>query len=172
MKKLFKLLSVAMLAGIISGCAAPADPTAMAPTQLQQTNVNPAYKSAIQISSVQGGKKTNPAWMSKISNDDFKTALESSLKNIGYYSNAGKLQLDANLLEVKQPIAGFDLTVTTVIDYNLKRADGRSVFRKVITTPYTAAFSDSLIAVTRLKKANEGSVRANIKAFIAALNGS
>ena len=75
-------------------------------------------------------------------------------------------------MAVEQPIAGFKLTVTTVAEYNLMRSDGRSVFRKIITTPYTAAFCESLVAVTRLKKANEGSVRANIEAFIKALNAS
>ena len=101
---------------------------------------------------------------------DFKLAIKDTLESVDYHSKAGKLQLNAKLLAVKQPIAGFNLTVTTVVEYNLIRSDGSSVFRKTITTSFTAVFSESLIAATRLKKDNEGSVRANIEAFIKALN--
>lgn len=172
MTKLIKFISAALFVALVAGCAAPADPVAMKPTTVTQLKTKAAYRSAIQVTSVEGGKKTNPAWISKISNEDFKLALEDTLENVGYHSKTGKLQLTVKLLSVKQPIAGFNLTVTTVVDYNLMRSDGRSVFRKTITTPYTAAFSESLLGVTRLKKANEGSVRANIEAFIKALNAS
>jgi len=172
MMKLIKLVSAAVIVALVAGCAAPADPEAMKPTTVTQMQTKAAYRSAIQVASVEGGKNTNPAWISKVSNEDFKLALEGTLKSVGYHSKTGKLQLNVNLLSVKQPIAGFNMTVTTVVDYNLMRSDGRSVFRKTITTPYTAAFSESLLGVTRLKKANEGSVRANIEAFITALNAS
>ncbi|MEK6205108.1 MAG: hypothetical protein N2B02_05685 [Amylibacter sp.] len=124
-----------------------------------------AYRSAIQVTSVEGGED-KPCMDIK----DFKLAIEDTLESVDYHSKAGKLQLNVKLLAVKQPIAGFNLTVTTVVEYNLIRSDGSSVFRKTITTSFTAVFSESLIAATRLKKDNEGSVRANIEAFIKALN--
>jgi len=172
MMKLIKLVSAAVFVALVAGCAAPADPEAMKPTTVTQMKTKAAYRSAIQVTSVEGGKQTNPAWISNISNDDFKLALEDTLESIGYHSKTGKLQLNVKLVSVEQPLVGFNLTVTTVVEYNLVRSDGRSVFRKTITAPYTAAFSESALAVTRLKKANEGSVRANIEAFITALNAS
>jgi len=172
MMKFTRFLSAVLLIALVAGCAAPADPVAMKPTTVTQIKTKAAYRSAIQVVSVEGGKKTNPAWLSKISNKDFKLALEDTLESVGYHSKTGKLQLNVKLLAVEQPIAGFNLTVTTVVEYILNRPDGKTVFSKTITAPYTAAFGEHLLAVTRLKKANEGSVRANIEAFLIALNAS
>lgn len=170
--KLIKYISSVLLVALVAGCAAPADPVAMKPTTVTEIKSKAAYRSAIQVVTVEGGKKTNPAWLSKISSEDFKLALEDTLQSVGYHSKTGELQLNVKLLAVEQPIAGFNITVTTVVEYILKRSDGKTVFSKTITTPYTAAFEEHLLGVTRLKKANEGSVRANIEAFLIALNAS
>ena len=78
--------------------------------------------------------------------------------------------LTATLVDLKQPLVGTSLTVTSIVRYAMKNASGQSVFDQTITASYTAAFSDSLLAVERLRLANEGSARANIAKFIAALD--
>ena len=42
----------------------------------------------------------------------------------------------------------------------------KTVWAKTITTPYTANFSDSFLAVERLKMANEGAIRANLTQMV------
>jgi len=43
---------------------------------------------------------------------------------------------------------------------------GDNVFEKLIVSSYSAGIDESFIAVTRLRKANEGAVRNNIEQFI------
>jgi hypothetical protein len=48
-------------------------------------------------------------------------------------------------------------------------AADQPVLLETITAPYTATFSDSPIGFVRVKRANEGSVKANITQFLALL---
>ena len=123
----------------------------------------------ISVNDVAGGHETNPLWTSQISNSGFKQALEISLKNSKLYSklNNANFQLSARLIKLDQPFLGLDLKVVAVVDYALKsRKTGKTVFNKTITSQYTATFSDSPIAFIRLKIANEGAARMNIKQLI------
>ena len=105
-------------------------------------------------------------WVSKVSDKDFKAALVRALRSAGLLSAEGaspRYQLDATLLSLEQPMFGLDLKVTCSVRYDLTdAATGKRVFGKTITTPFTATFSDSALAVARLRIANEGSVRKNL----------
>jgi len=62
---------------------------------------------------------------------------------------------------------GLGMTVNATVKYQMKEIDsGKIVLSEIISRPYTAKFSDAVIAVYRLQKANEGAARENIKAFI------
>lgn len=107
-------------------------------------------------------------------NDGFKQALEESLRNAMLLSNSGqssKYTLDAKLLSLDQPVAGLEMTVTAAVEYTLtERATQKVLYSEIISTPYTATFSDSAIGFIRIKIANEGGIHENIRSVIEALN--
>jgi len=119
---------------------------------------------------VTGGEETSPLWVSKVSDNDFKQALTQSLRSNGLLADnpgAAKYRLDVNLLTLSQPLAGIDMTVKAAVQYTLiDAASGRRVLRETISSSYTAKFGDALVAVERLRLANEGAIRKNISDFI------
>jgi hypothetical protein len=152
---------------VIQGCASPAEPAnmvALAPPDSPAPD--PTMANAVQIRAVGGGSETNPLWVSKVSDKDFRTALEQTLERAGLLNANGeapRYQLDAVLLSLQQPMFGLDLKVTCSVRYDLTdAATGKRIFGKTITTPFTATFSDSALAVARLRIANEGAVRKNL----------
>jgi hypothetical protein len=154
----------------MQGCATPASSVNMvakvgdsrAPREI-------SLKDGITVRNVSGGSDTNPLWMSKVSDDDFKKALEDSLQAARLHNGGvpARYQLDATLLKLDQPMFGLDLTVTCAAQYDLLEAgSGKRVFTRTITTPFTARVSDSFLAIERLRIANEGAVRENIQQFL------
>ena len=168
MKKLI-LVSVAFLIG---GCAAPARHDQMSVfTSVQRTN--PALKGTVAVADVTGGKDTNPAWKSEVSSDAFRRALELSLENAGLLSKilaGSKYRLTADLIKLDQPFAGIDMTVTSTVRYSLVDAKSlKEVYGRTTQISFTAKFSDSLLGAERLRIANEGAVKENIKLLLADL---
>lgn len=168
------LLSALVLSSaLLAGCASPANPDAMRahPTPLQIAAIQAsAVKGEIGINRVSGGGETNPMWTSKVADNDFRKALESSLSDVGALANpqaTSKYELNVSLRKLDQPMMGIDMTVTAGTDYELVDRKTRETVRKVsVDTPYTAKFSDAFSGVERLKLANEGSIRENITKFI------
>jgi hypothetical protein len=125
------------------------------------------------IKSVMGGKKTNPLWVSNISNENFKEALRKSILESNAFSEIDAITdedwvLEINLLSVDQPYFGFNLTVKTTIEYKLYDKN-RLVFSKIISQSGNATMSDALIGTKRLRLANEISARNNIKEMLQSL---
>ena len=165
MKKIVAIFSVVLLAG----CATPAAVEQMA-VSLSITQTNPALKNSVAVAEVTGGRDTNPMWTSQVSSDAFRRALEQSLESAGMFSKiiaGSKYQLTADLTRLDQPMIGFDMTVGSSVRYSLIETQSRKeVYARVIQISYTAKMSDAFIGSQRLKLANEGSVKANIEAFI------
>lgn len=171
--KVFSSTSLLLLmAWMLVGCAVPASVEEMrvAPSaQLGIIDENSPLKNQIAVVEATGGEETNPLWISKVSSIDFEAALELSLADagLGTLRRDGKYRLIANMLNLRQPLAGFNVTVTAAVRYRLvEREQNIIVAEQDINTPYTAAFSDSLLAVERLKLANEGAMRENITELI------
>jgi hypothetical protein len=131
-----------------------------------------ALREAVSVGAVTGGQATNPLWASQVGNDAFAAALRESLAAHAMLDPSGRrLRVDATLMPLGQPLAGLDLEVTATVFYRvLDVATGRVVFERPIAAAFTATFGDQALAIERLRLANEGAVRANIAAFIAALN--
>lgn len=169
-----KNLTLVVLASLsLAACASGAKPGAMMVPVTEAALIDassPLYK-AIAVGNVTGGKKTNPMWTSEVSNEAFIEALTQSLSAHTMLAVEGaKYQLTAELLEVKQPLMGFNLTVTSKVKYTLTAVDGGAVlFQKEIVTPYTAKMGEAFVGVERLRLANEGSIRTNIQDLINAL---
>lgn len=164
-----------LLAGLLplAACSSPADPGAMTAPVSEATLLPPgsALRRALQVGQVSGGRETHPLWKSDVSAPDFAEALRRSLNAHAMLGGAaGGYRVDADLLRVDQPLIALDAEVTAEVRYRLVRlSDNAVLFDQAIARPYTANFSSSLIGVTRLKLANEGAIRENISAFIAAL---
>ena len=157
-------LSLAMLAS----CASPANPTSMVPSD---ASVRKKHNATVNVA-VTGGHTTNPMWTSQVSNEDFKQALETSLTRYGAFSHViqdsgANYRLDVSLVRLKQPMVGFDMTVTAEVSWKLTDTrSGRVLWQQTTTSPYTATLKDEFIAVRRLQLANEGAIRQSIKTGI------
>jgi hypothetical protein len=121
---------------------------------------------------VTGGKNTNPLWLSQVSNEDFKQALENSLLRYKVFSrviqsSGADYRLDVTLQELKQPMVGFALTVKGKVQWRLTNTkSGKVVWQQTIDRNFTAGVGDAFVAARRLGIANEGAIRENIKAGI------
>ena len=169
MKYRFLLVGLAALA--LSACASAAKVENMiASTTAGAPVANSDLVEAICVTKVTGGLETNPLWTSEVDDAGFRAALEGSLRNNRLAAaNAGgcRYDLEANLLGLAQPIVGFDMTVTSHVNYSVReRPSGNPYFLTTVTAPYTATFGDAFAGVTRLRLANEGSIRSNIQKFI------
>lgn len=166
------ILSLALLGGVVAGCAQPARGAKMAVAAPSDAAVpaNPRLETGIYVEPVAGGEETNPLWKSEVGNAAFRQALIQSLSQSGLLASApedGAYTLDARLVSLNQPVAGLDLTVTAVVAYAVTETHtGRAFLTETITTPFTARFADELYGVARFRLANEGAVRANIREFL------
>ncbi len=175
MKNQFKLyvLSILILGmNLLSGCATNASVNNMIiRKQMSRPLVSKILEKNITVDLVSGGHESNPMWMSKIDNQGFKEALAESLKAVNLHGGeTSKYKLNAEMLKLKQPIAGFNLTVACVVRYRLLEVTtSKLLYNRVIKTAYTAKFVDDFIEATRLKDANEGAARQNITKLIEGL---
>lgn len=163
-----KLLAVgaAFLVGsLFSGCASPAQPEAMVPTAFNVKSRH-LYTTELEVS---GGKKTNPMWKSDIAGEDFEKAVESAIMKSGVFSSVittgdADYRLEITLVKTMTPNFGLDLTSTVVTEWRLTDLKSNElVLEEYITSEFTATVGDAFAAIKRLRLANEGSARENIK---------
>lgn len=164
------LLGLALSAlSFLTGCAMPSQSNSMtiAKMDLPQGMRKKVcqYSDNICLGTIEGGSKTYPFWASKVDNKEFKTALEQSLTNVDLYnSKNARYVLNAKLEKLKQPLLGANMTVTCVSHYQIfDQKSKKMIFDKTVSTPYTAKFTSALLGTERLKLANEGAVKENIK---------
>lgn len=166
MNKSICLLAALPLA-FLFGCASPAKMENMVYRPSQQTVYDDALKNQVGIESATGGEKTNPLWTSEISTEAFSEAVKQSLQSEGLFSENGRYQLEITMLKTQQPMFGLNFTVTTTVNYILTdRASGSVLLDEIVSAPYTATVGDAFIAVQRLRLANEGSGKENIKGLL------
>ncbi len=165
------VLVVAML-GILNACATPARPGHMVPTSVLLPSDNPdsPLRNAIVISKVGGGEKTNPLLCSKVDNKELHEALLLSLGQYGFLSDSdvdALFRLEVFLIELRQPIVGLTMIVTSAMRYKLTRSrDDQVMYDEIITASDQATLGDTFYGPHRLKLANEKSIRANIAVFL------
>ena len=154
----------------LAACASGAQPAQMISAAAEGQAIGDAspLKNSMTVGPVTGGSKTSPLWKSEVSNEDFAEALRQTLIARTMLASANaRFVLNAELLELDQPFAGFDMEVTSTVKYRLTNADGsKAVFETTVKAPYTANFSSAFLGVKRLQLANEGAMRENIGKFI------
>lgn len=167
MKRILVLLGLSL----VVGCASPADMNSMivgkSPTE--RLSLPDVAKGAFTVTKVGGGEETNPLWTSEVDNASFRGALVRSLDDSGLGGglNTAKHEVEANLVSMDQPLFGLDFTVTSTVNYIVRNAKTKAVWMdERINASYTATVGDAFIAITRLKLANEGAIRENLRIFI------
>ncbi len=168
-----RLLTALLCAVLLSACAQPARVSQMTVSNIAGGSVaaDPSLLGLLGVDQVTGGQETNPLWTSEVGNPEFRAALENSLQANGLLAKdaaAAPYRLTATLDKVDQPVFAGNTTVTSVVTYRVTAADGAPFFEQSITKSFTASMSESLYGVARLRLANEGSIAANITAFIEA----
>jgi hypothetical protein len=158
---------------LLCGCTpAPVQPSSMVPVLTGlPPGPAPAYRQAIAVGSVSGGPGPSSPWTATIDNGQFQTALVSTLANAGLGGiESGRFRLDATLLKLEKPFAGYGMTVEAVVAYRLTdTATGRGVYDATLATPGTATLDDAIDNNTRLVLANERAVQANLRRLVEAL---
>ena len=161
---------IALGALSLAACASASNPGAMVADLTESTIIQETspLRENVTVGDVDGGKETNPLWTSEVSNEAFAEALRQSFAAHAILATAqGDYRLDAELVKLKQPFAGFNMTVTSTVNYILTEVStGNTVFEETIETAHTAKTGDAFMAVKRLQLANEGSIKNNISALI------
>ena len=169
---LFRILLICGSLASLNACATPATPARMAPHSAAIPNVplESRLRSAIVLSKVGGGEKTNPWTFSKVGDEELREALHLALDQYGYLCKSEKnapYGLEVYLIELKQPESGLTMIVDSHIRYKLvSLADNTVAYDDVVTASYTATLDDAFMAPTRSKMATEGSIRINITNFL------
>jgi hypothetical protein len=163
---------LALIVAGLAGCA-----TASKPESMIATTAVPVHKSASSVTvSTAGGKDTSKMGASQISNDAFASAMKSSIEKSQVFAKAlsepgAPYTLTAFIGKVDQPMFGFSMTVTMEVNYALKNVnDGKTVWTKDISSTYTAKAGDAFAGTERLRLANEGAARENIRLMIEGLS--
>lgn len=175
-RKSFQILSVTAIALGVMSCAEPAKITEMSTGKriTDATLSDPALAKSICVELVDGGKKTNPLWVSEVDNASFLKALEKSLAANGFLIERPqdcRYGITAHLLGLSQPFIGVDVEVRANVNYSVRQAGTETPYLlKTTTTAYTARFTaDAILWGQRLQAANEGAIRKNIGKLIDAL---
>lgn len=169
MIRLLQLFIGTVFVALLAGCATPAAVSNMS-VYTTQRPAPAALKNSIAVADVTGGRETNPLWISQVSSEAFRSALEDSLSNAGVFErvlSASKYRLTADLNQLEQPAFGLDMTVTSSVKYTLvETKSGKQVYSRLVRAPFTAGFSDSPLGATRVRIASEGSIKKNIELLI------
>ena len=164
------LVALLLLAGL-AACATPASYTSMVP-ELSTADLGPgpapSYRGAITVGAVGIGTDTSTPWTSQVGSAEFQEALVRTLTLANLASpQDGRFRLDATLLGLSRPFAGFAMTVTASVAYRLTdAATGAVVYQETRTSLGTASLNDAITNVNRLRMADERALRANIRKLI------
>ena len=164
------LVAMLLLAGL-GACATPGSYTSMVP-ELASAELGPgpapSYRGAITVASVSIGTDTSTPWTSQIGSAEFQEALVRTLMLANLASpQGGRFRLDATLLGLSRPFAGFAMTVTASVAYRLTdTATGAVVYQETRTSLGTASLNDAIMNANRLRIADERALRANIRKLI------
>lgn len=163
---------VVMLA-LLGACAAPpVRPSAMVPDLAGlPPGPAPAYRQSIVVGPVSGGPGASPLWTAAIDASQFQAALARTLQETGLgRTEGGRFRLDATLVKLEKPFAGYGMTVEAVVAYRMTdTVTGAVVYDASLATPGTATLDDAIDNNTRLVLANERAVQANLRRLVEAL---
>ena len=154
--------------GACGSTAVRSDRMAPAPTGDAGFAANSPLHGSIGLREVGGGEPTTED--SNIGDNVLRQAVQAALQQYGLLQRdepIARFRLGVSLVRLSHPGADLSLTVNSQIRYTLIAADtGAVLFNDVVKASYTATIGDEFVAFLRLRLAKEGSVRANIAAFL------
>lgn len=159
------LLTCALIIGVLTGCASPANREAMTVVGLQLGQKHDASVSV----KTSGGSETSGMEGSFISDADLKAAIESSIAQNSVFKqvvqgDGGNYELLVSVITLDRPLFGASFTVNLEAAWTLTKASDRSiVYRKALRSSHTATMGDAFAAVSRLRLAIEGAAKKNIE---------
>ncbi|WP_077036732.1 hypothetical protein [Pelomonas sp. KK5] len=166
-------LTATLLLALLAGCGTPTQSLTMALSDADvlqlRTWVPEALKNNVDLDRVTGGQSTSPWWGSKVSGMTLEQSLDDSLRALGMLPASPQAptayQLRAQIVSLVQPLVAADTTVTITIQYTLvDRNSGAVLYQRALRTAYKAEFTDAMVSMPeRLRLANEGAVRENIR---------
>ena len=165
MKRAARLAFLVFIAAFAGGCASGAMSRNMVPKDLTVANHHP-YSVMVKV---EGGRETSAASPSQISSPEFQSAIVESLMTHGVFKTVltegnTDYKLEVAILDLRQPLLGFNMTVTIETAWKLTNLrDGGTVMSENLTNSYTATVGDAFAGVKRLRLANEGAARENIR---------
>src|SRR5438094_6517729 len=160
----FYLLGAVLSGGLLGGCGT-AKPEAMVPTAF---TLDQKHVSSVSVSRPIG-KEAKAKWTSQISSEAFREAVAQSLQKSGLFAAVLKTsdadyELQVSYVNGDEPAFGFNMTVDLVTRWILtKKSGGQPLFQENVSSTYTAKMGDAFAGGTRLRLANEGVARENIK---------
>jgi len=163
------LLAMAMLLG---GCATPATHEGMIPRDYDTTT---RHAKTVSIT-VGGGQETSAMWKSQVSDEAFLKALAEAITKSQVFSKiiqgkGGDYELSVGIIHMDQPSFGLNFTVKMEAGWTLRNAaTGTVVWQKAIKSEHTATAGDAFVGAERLRLANEGAARNNIKLGLAEIS--
>jgi len=154
---------------LLASCATPSRPEAMTTVA-----VSAAHKShASVVLDVSGGRATQSTYTPQISNEDFATALRSSIEQSAAFARvAAGLPADYRLIayigRLDSPMMGMTVRVELEVSYQLiELATGRTVWSRPIATTFTVPSDKAYAFVDRVRIGNETAARMNIEQMLA-----
>ncbi len=165
MKRAMKPAFLVFVVALVGGCASGAVSRNMVPKDLTPANTHP-YSVMVKV---EGGLETSGASPPRISSPEFQSAIVESLMAYGVFRTVltggnTDYKLEVAILDLQQPLLGFDMTVTIETAWKLTNLkDGRTVMSENLTNSYSAAVGDAFVGVKRLRLATEGAARENIR---------
>jgi len=145
----------------------------MVPPRLSAPNESSPLRGAIAIAKVGGGEETRWWDRSQVGDRELERALRGALDENGFLCPPGvdaPFTLEVFLVDLKQPM-GIVSIVDSFIRYKLSSTrERRVIFDDVLSASYRLDVRDEYYGASRLRHTNEGSIRANLAAFISRLN--
>lgn len=155
-----------------SGCASPAKSMNMVPSGYE---IAKRHDHSVTLE-VSGGAAPSIWTPGKITSEAFLDALEEAVRKSGIFSPIVNNRESEYLLEVRLTAlpyadAGGTMEVFLSAIWQLKDLKSeKTIWREVISSPYTATVSDAFSGMTRARIACEGSARLNIESGIRQLS--
>lgn len=149
----------------LGGCATGSQPSAMVGA-LESPVQRPL--GTVQVT-VTGGSETISLGASKIADEDFAAAIRTSLLSSNVFSEVttgeeADYTLKVEIVRLDQPAYGTTAAATLEATWSLlPKGSRKPVWQKVFVTSASASPQEAFSSVTRLRIANEGAARRNIR---------
>lgn len=162
-KSPFRILLATSIVIGLSGCAR-FDKEKMISRGFRSETYHP-YSVSVSIGR---GDEEADVGLAPVPRDDLQYAIEESIRTGQVFEEVvsgenGDYMLNVSVFTLEQPVFGINFTVKLGAGWVLTKANGSIVWQKLIKSECSTTMSDSWHGMTRLRMANDGAIRENIK---------